>query len=117
MANNNRIEVSKIQRLQSTEKKFGIDDINIFAYMPDSDELIVYGEIYAKKLHNSFIMMCSVYDVEGDIIASEENSSYSSGLVTSYIDPRCCNGIFPFKICVDIPSGNKVDKIRVYPRN
>lgn len=117
MANKNRIEVSKIQRLISIEKKYEIDDMNLFAYMPNSKELIIYGEIYGERLTNSIKMMCSVYDNEGDIIASGENSSYSSGLVTSYIEPQCFEGIFPFEIQVNIPNGNKIDKIRIYPIN
>lgn len=116
MGHPRKVSVDKIQRIKNIEEKYGIDEMNLYAYMPTSDELIVNGEIYGNKLKNSIRFICSVYDMEGNIIASNENSSYSSGLVTSYIKPASFKGIFPFQIRVDIPSGQKVGQIRVFPK-
>lgn len=116
MGHPRKIPKDKIQRLDSIEKKYGIDEMNLYAYMPTENEVIVNGEIFGDNLKNSISIMCSVYDKDGDIIASEKNDSYGSGLVTSNIKPEAFKGIFPFRISVDIPSGHKVGKIRVFPR-
>ncbi len=115
MGNNNKIPYENIQRIESLEKKYGIEKMNIFAYTREK-ELVVNGEIFGESLKDEIEIICSVYNNDGDIIASAENNSYSSGLVTSYIKPECFKGIFPFSINVRIPRGQRIGKIRVYPR-
>lgn len=115
MGNKFKLPSEKIQRIESLERKFGIEDMNIFAYLREEDELIVNGELYGSKLNDKIQMICSVYDLNGDIIASsDENCYYCCGSVSRVISPGCFKGIFPFSIHVDIPIGNKIDKIRVY---
>ena len=117
MSNSKKIEPSKIQRISNFEEKYGIEDMNIYAYLEDDDLLRINGEIFGTKLKQSFKIMCSVYDLEGGIISSEENESYGgSGWVTSYINPACFKGIFPFTIKAKVPLGEKIGYIRVYPK-
>ena len=116
MATKNKISQEKIQRIRSMEEKCGIEDINLFVWKESKEALVVYGEIFGEKLKEEFKMVCSVYNDDGDIIASAENDSYSSGLVTSYIEPVCFKCIFPFSISIDIPKGETIGKIRIYPQ-
>ncbi len=114
MGNKFKLSPEKIQRIESLENKFGIEDMNIFAYLRDSNELVVNGEIYGKKLKDKIQMICSVYDNDGDIIASSDDNYYSSGSVTNCIETWSFKGIFPFSIKVKIPEGQNIDRIRVY---
>lgn len=116
MATKNKISQEKIQRIRSMEEKCGIEDVNLFVWKKSEEMLVVYGEIFGEKLKEEFEMVCSVYNDDGDIIASAENDSYSSGIVTGYISPACFKGIFPFSISLDIPKGETIGKIRIYPK-
>ncbi len=114
MGNKFKLSPERIQRLESLERKFGIEDMSIFAYLRQGNELIVNGEIYGDKLTDSIEIICSVYDKDGDIIASSPNNDYSRGFVSHCIRPRSFKGIFPFSINVKIPEGQTIDRIRVY---
>ena len=98
------------------EKKFGISDLGLYAYWKDEDSLYIVGEIYCKKKpKDSFCMICTIYDEDGDIVETTESESYGSGLVTSMIKPAAFFGGFPFVFNFWSVPRKRVEKICITP--
>lgn len=114
MANKRRISESKIVRIPQIEKKFGIKDMRLYAYM-DGTELKIVGEIIADSIKSGFKLMCSVYDQDDDMIESEENQSYGSGLVTSVIAKNSFYNGFPFAFGIYLKEDCEISKIQIIP--
>lgn len=92
-----RLAEDMICRDLTAEKEFGISDLKIYGYWEDKDTLYIVGEIFcSKKPSDSFCMVCTIYDKDGDIIETTESRSYGSGLVTSMITPAAFFDGFPF---------------------
>ena len=104
----------QIYRVRSIEKEYGIDDLKIYAYI-DGGSLVVVGEIIAEKLLDTFKLVCSIYDQEGDMIESIKNEPYGSGVVTSEIYPRAFFDRYPFLFRTYLGNKVKIGKIRVTP--
>ncbi len=109
-----RLKADKIVRMPSIEKKYGIDELKVFAYM-SGGELNVVGEVIAKEITQDFSLTCSVYDADGDMIESIENNSYGSGLVTSYIKRAVFFNGYPFEFNKVFADGVDISKIRIIP--
>lgn len=109
-----RLSENQIVRMPAIEKKYGIEELRIYAYM-SGKELNVIGEIISDEISDDFSLTCTVYDQEGDMIESIENSSYGSGLVTSAIKTRVFFNGYPFKFSKYLDDGVEVSKIRVIP--
>lgn len=110
-----RINESLYCRDRTSEKKYGIDDIHLYGYFEDTDSLYIIGQISSKKPKKPFCMICTLYDKDGDIIETEECSSYGSGLVTSMIQPAAYFDGFPFKFRFWGVSQKKIKKISISP--
>ena len=109
-----RLTEDQIVRMPAIEKKYGIDEIRIYAYM-SGKELNVVGEIISDEISDDFSLTCTVYDQDGDMVESIENSSYGSGLVTHAIKSKVFFNGYPFKFSQYLDDGVDVSKIRVIP--
>ena len=110
-----RIDESLYSRDLRAEKEYGIDKISLYGYFEDTDSLYILGQISSKKPKKPFAMICTIYDKDGDIIETEECSSYGSGLVTSMIKPEAFFDGFPFKFRFWGVSQKKIKKISISP--
>lgn len=97
------------------EKLLGINDLKLYAYWESESSLTIIGQIFAPHLEKAFCLTCSVYDKEGDVIESCENSSYGSGLVSSYIRPGSFFDGFPFRFYLTGIKMNSVKEISIIP--
>ena len=88
----------------------------IYAYSDGESSLKVIGQISAgSSIQKKFCLIITIYDRDGDIIASEASSGYGSGLVTSMIEPESYFDGFPFMFyCLNI-KWNEVAKIEIAP--
>lgn len=74
----------------------------------------VHGDCFAEKIKEQFQLVCSVYDKDGDVIKSRENSSYGgSGWVTSRIKPGAFFSGFPFKFTLYDVKPAQAKEIRI----
>ena len=110
-----RVNESLYCRDRTSEMKYGIDDIQLYGYFEDTDSLYIIGQISSQKPKKPFCMICTLYDKDGDIIETEECSSYGSGLVTSMIQPAAYFDGFPFKFRFWGVSQKKIKKISISP--
>lgn len=109
-----RKDSSIIERDLVLEKSFGIKKINFYYYVEECGDIKIVGELFASTpLKKDFCFICTLYDEDGDIIESEENRSYGSGLVTSYIKTESYFDGFPFSFTFFNPKA--VDKIKIVP--
>lgn len=116
--NKQKIANENILRISELEENIGIDDINIYAYLTadyNTKKVIINGELYSEKITKEFKMNAIVYDEDGDIIISGFNVTYGFGWKTEYIRPLSVNGLFPFRIELEIPDNIIIKQIRVYP--
>lgn len=109
-----RLTDDQIVTMPSIEKKYGIDELKVFAYL-SGKELTVVGEVIADDITEDFSLTCSVYDADGDMVESIENNSYGSGLVTSNIKCKTFFSGYPFKFHEYLDDGVEVSKIRIVP--
>ena len=111
-----RLPDSIYRREPLVEKEYGIDDIKLYGYSEDNDTLYIVGEIFCKKKpKDSFCIICTIYDKDGDIIETTESRSYGSGLVTSMITPAAFFDGFPFAFYLwGIPK-RKIKEICIAP--
>ena len=109
-----RIDDNMFQRDRELERTFGIEDIKLYGYYDDSRVNIV-GEIISSRINKSFCIVCTIFDREGDIIDTDENWNYGSGLVTNIIVPQLFFSRFPFKISfLNVPR-LKISHFRIIP--
>lgn len=93
-----KIPSNLIKRNLQLEASFGIENISIYAYKDSDSSITILGQVFAGELiENSFCLIMTLYDRDGDIIESTESNSYGSGLVTSMIKPCSYFDGFPFK--------------------
>ena len=109
-----RLSTEQIVRMPSIEKKYGIDELKVFAYL-SGKELTVVGEVIADEITEDFSLTCSVYDADGDMVESIDNNSYGSGLVTHNIKCKTFFNGYPFKFHEYLDDGVDVSKIRIIP--
>ena len=69
------------------ERALRIEDICLYAYEERSNIRII-GEIFVQEIYVPFYLTCPLYDVDDDMITSEENLGCGSGLVTNIINPE-----------------------------
>lgn len=112
-----RIPDSLFQRDKKLELEYGIEDIKLYGYYENTNSLYIVGEIISKALKNPFYMNCTIYDKDGDIIKTEECSSYGEGLATSYIYPEAFFSGFPFKFYLGNVQSKKIKQILINPVN
>lgn len=106
---------SEIERDLAAERRLGIRDISLYYYIEQDGDIKICGEIFAKMpLQTSFRFVCTLYDEDDDIIETKENSSYGSGVVTSYIKPACFFDGFPFSFIFFKPKAS-VARIKIVP--
>ena len=110
----NRLRNDQIVRVSATEKKFGIKDMKIYAYMNDN-EINIIGEIISDEILKDFSLTCTVYDQDGDMIESLENDTYGRYVVTNEIKKKVFFNGYPFKFSEYLDEGVKVSKIRIVP--
>lgn len=113
-----KIASKDILRIRELEKNIGIDEMNIYAYITHdyvSKKIIINGELYSENITKEIKMNAIVYDEDGDIIISGANALYGRVWTTSYIHPLSVNGLFPFRIELEIPDNIIIKQIRVYP--
>ena len=118
MSNKKKIPGDRFVRNIDAEKTAGIDDMNLYAYI-DGGDLEVICELRGAKLLWDIEMQCSVYDEDGDIIASSENDYFCcegacSVMKVLYAD--CFVDGFPFKFSIELPRRAKIGKIRIEPK-
>lgn len=103
-----------IVRVSQLEERFGIEDMNIYAYL-DGTSLKVVGEIIAEEIKAGFKLMCSVFDQENDMVEAEENQAYGSGFVTSVIAKNSFYDGFPFAFSIYLKENCKISRIQILP--
>lgn len=120
MGNSSRINNNIISRNKKLEKSLGIDDIKIYAYMQYETQLRIVCEIVSNGIVEPYSFQCTVYDTDGDVIATEENCSYGGGhcisFVTSMINQKSFYNGIPFEFELHIPKGSKPKKIKIVPK-
>lgn len=110
-----RKDSSEIERDLVAERRLGIKDISLYYYIEQDGDIVICGEIFARiPLQTSFRFVCTLYDEDDDIIETKENSSYGSGVVTSYIKPACFFDGFPFRFSFFKPKAT-VARIKIVP--
>lgn len=114
MGNKRRLPASKIVRLPQMEQRYGIQDMNIYAFRDDS-ALIICGEIVSESIKSGFGLKCNVYDQDGDLIETQENCSYGSGMVTCRIAKKSFFNGFPFRFHIFLKDNCEVSKIQIIP--
>ena len=110
-----RLPDQLLVRDSGKERRFGIDDLKIYAYAESESALYIAGEVLAWKIREEFCMVCTIYDADGDILETTENVSYGSGLVTSMIKPGAFFNGYPFVFYVGGIQLSKIEKIRIIP--
>lgn len=111
MANITRLNSNQIKRIESIEKEYGIKDMKIYAYI-DEGILRIHGQIFSDKILDEFTLKCSGYDSDDDLVFSEENSSYGSGVVTHQIKHKVFYNGFPFSFWIS-EYNDSVEYIRI----
>lgn len=97
-----RLDSGRFLRDYGQERALHIEDISFYAY-EECGDIHIIGEIFAKKISMPFYLTCALYDEDGDMITSEENLCYGSGLVTNIIKPEAFFNGFPFEFCISVP--------------
>lgn len=117
MANKKSIRVPEnlFVRDLDLEAKFGIKEIKLYGYWEDSSSLTIVGQLFAPRIEKEFLLNCSIYDKDGDVIESCENDAYGSGLVNSYIQPEAFFDGFPFRFNIYGPQKSKIKEIKILP--
>lgn len=97
------------------EKKLGITEVKLYGYWEYDKSLTIVGQVFASKLDKPICFDCCVYDKDGDVVVSEKNDAYGSGLVNSYIQPECFFNGFPIRFNLYGPRKKKLKEIRIVP--
>ncbi|WP_300956085.1 MULTISPECIES: hypothetical protein [Lactobacillus] len=103
-----------IERDLELEKDFGISGLQIYAYRYD-DALEVVGSIKSSKIKGRFSLALVAYDKNGDIVLTEENNGYGSGIVTGEISSKIFFDDFPFSFSCWESQVPKISKLKIYP--
>ena len=106
--------LSKIVRIRSMEAALGIDDLKLYSYIADGT-LYIVGQVIAEQINNNFVLKCTIYDEDGDMIESFDNSSYGNALVTSSIKKNAFFNGYPFRFVKSIKKNTNISKIRIIP--
>ena len=106
--------LSKIVRIRSMEAALGIDDLKLYSYIADGT-LYIIGQVIAEQINNNFVLKCTIYDEDGDMIESFDNSSYGNALVTSSIKKNAFFNGYPFRFVKSIKKNTNISKIRIIP--
>ena len=114
-ANPTRFKDNQIVRMRAAEQKYGIEDMKIYAYM-NGRSLEVVGEIIAEEIADSFTLICTVYDADGDMVETKDNCYYGEGLVTHAIKPKVFFNGYPFRFSIFMNEGVNISKIRIVPK-
>ena len=75
---------NKILRDRAWEKEFGIDDLQMIAYIHD-DSFNVIGQIQAKEITYRFYMILVAYAKDGTMLFNTDNYPYGAEFTTSVI--------------------------------
>lgn len=111
-----RLADKLITRDSSVEAEFGISELRVYAYMASDSELTIVGEVFATpKPKKRFYVQITIYDKDGDVLESDDNSGYGSGLVTSYIYPSAFFNGFPFTKTFYGVKKSDIGEIRIVP--
>ena len=110
-----RLQESQVLREKNIEKKYGIEDVKIFAYICDKT-LNIIGEIISSKIEKPFKMICTTYDKDGDPIEMFANDSYGSITVTYSIWPEEFFCGYPFRISCRMKKGKSMSFIKIIPQ-
>ena len=109
-----RLDSSQIVRDYRKERLAHIEDLCLYAYEDASGYIYIFGEVIAQELWTNIYFPCTLYEQEDDIILTQENSSYGSGLVTRVIAPEAFFNRFPFSFCFLKPK-TPVSRIVIAP--
>ena len=96
------------------EKCFGISELQVYAHRYD-DTLRVVGTIEASKINNPFTLALVAYDKNGDIVLTEENEYYGSGIVDNTIFPKLFFDGYPFLFSCWESQVASITRLKVYP--
>ena len=108
-----RVSSSLFDRDYQLEKKLGIDDLRIYAYLED-DNLHVVGEIIASSPPpKRFTLVCEIYDTDEDILKTINSNSYGEGY--NFIKTGSFFNGFPFTIDIYGYDQNEISSIRLLP--
>lgn len=108
-----RIDCSLIERDYVRERLLHIEELCFYIY-EDSVYLNIIGEIYGNEIDDDFCFRCMLYDQEDDLILSEKNRTYGSGLVSSVIKAEAFFNGFPFSFRLSKPK-TSISCIRIVP--
>ena len=86
---------SKILRDRAWEKEFGIDDLQMLAYIHD-DSFTVIGQIQAKEIACRFYMVLVAYAKDGTMLFNTDNYPYDGKFTTNVIVNPPFFPAFPF---------------------
>ena len=112
----NRLPSNMIMRDLKKEAHYGIKNISFYAYTGYDTSFKVVGQVFAgSSIKKGFCLIINIYDQDGDIMVSEESSSYGDGLVTSMIMPGAYFDGFPFKFCCYDIKWDEVSRIEIIP--
>ena len=111
-----RLPDKLLARDSSAERRFGIDDLKLYAYADDDASIYIAGEVCARQIKDSFCLICTIYDADDDVMETARNQSYGgSGLVTCMIAPAAFFDGFPFFFTISSIPVDKIKKIRIAP--
>ena len=110
-----RVPDNMIIRDRKIEQEYGVTDMKVYAYWERENSLNIVGQIFAKHLTKKFLLVCSLYDEDGDVLDSRQNETYGGiGFVTYEINPDTFFDGFPFRFDVyDAAKMHQVKEIRI----
>ena len=110
-----RINQDIFERDLDLELSFGIEDLRLYGYIIDGDDLTIVGEIVGEKINETVSFSCTIYDDEGDIIDVYTNTCYGDALVSSSIPVAAYFNGFPISFSEYIDDSKVISKIRIIP--
>lgn len=106
-------KIEEINRLQHLEKKYEISFNYLSAYQIVK-QLVIFGEVTGNNTKVSIIGVA--YSSDGEILGSNKNGYYGGSRITEQIKFSDSCKLVPFRISIELPIGEVVSKIRVYPK-
>lgn len=103
---------SKILRDRAWEKEFGIDDLQMLAYIHD-DSFTVIGQIQAKEIACRFYMVLVAYAKDVTTLFNTDNYPYDGKFTTNVIVNPPFFPAFPFSFKAYSNLAPKVDHCKI----
>ena len=110
-----KINQELFERDAELEASFGIEDLKLYGYIIDNDDLVIIGEIVGEMINEAVSFSCTIYDNEGDIIDVYTNTDYGDALVSSTIPVAAYFNGFPISFREYIDDYKIISKIRIIP--